>query len=273
MGMVPVAGFSGAVAPKQFSMDIAAPAQELALNSRLSASGVLIIDLTSGQRLYGHDSGVRRPMASLTKIMTAVIIAENHSMDEWVKIPSGMSQVPGNKANLPEGAYFTVGDLLSSMLVGSNNDVATTLAMYHSGSVSEFVKEMNRRAVGLGLTNTSYANPSGLDDPNQYSTPEDIAWLTMFALRYPEVNKRMSSRGSKIVSKDGQSFFATHTHALMHSEVGVIAGKTGTTDAAGQCLVTVVEENGRKYVVVLFGSLQRYVDMYAILNVLIHRVV
>ena len=272
MGMVPVADLPSTIEQGAFHVDIAPPANDFDLVRPVSSSGILIIDLTSGQHIFGVNEERRRPMASLTKIMTALLIIENHELDEQVRIPVGMSKVLGNKAYLPEGEHFTVGDILSTLLISSANDAAVTLAIFHSGSVDAFVDEMNIRANALGLHDTSFANPAGLDHPDQYSTPSDIAWLTMFSLRYPELAERMAKRGARVYSQEGTPIFSTHTHALIHGDESVLAGKTGTTDGAKQCLVTIVEENGRKYLIVLLRSAQRYADMRTILNELVDRV-
>lgn len=249
------------------SISIAPPiAERVAIEDRLSASGIVILDAESGQRLYGRQETVRRPMASITKLMTALIIVENHEMDEIVRVPSGVAEVKGNTAYLQAGETFTVGDLLSALLIASANDAAYTLAMHHSATESSFIYDMNMRAEALGLKSTSFANASGLDHPRQWSTPQDIAWLTMFALKYPEVRERMGRRGEVVYSQEGTQVSLSHTHALLHSSNAVWGGKTGTTDAAGQCLVSLVEYEGREYLVVLLNSLQRYSDMKSILH-------
>lgn len=234
----------------------------------VSASGVLVWNLTSGQRLHEYASAIPRPMASLTKLMTALIIAENHPLDEWGTVPEHIGNVVGNTAYLPPSGVFTIGDLLSALLVQSGNDAAYTLALLHSGSEAKFVDEMNTRAKELGLRNTSFANATGLDASNHWSTPEDLAWLAMHVLRNPILRNRMSMRGVRIVSRSGNIIYLTHTNALMHANVGVIAGKTGTTGAARECLFSVVEKNGKEYGVVLLHSLDRYADMRRILAVL-----
>ncbi|MDA1209373.1 MAG: serine hydrolase [bacterium] len=251
-----------------FSISIAPPAVNISIEDHMSASGVIILDAQSGQQVYARQATVRRPMASLTKLMTALLIVENHDLDELVVITKEAESVEGNKAYLKPGESFTVGDLLSALLIASANDAAEALAVYHSGSVPEFVAEMNTRAKTLGLPATSFMNPAGLDHPRQWSTPQDIAWLTTFAMRYDEISKRMSKRGAYILSKEGTRVDLAHTHWLMHQNTSVTAGKTGTTDAAGQCLVSFVEEEGHSYIVVLMNSQQRYKDMNAILDVL-----
>lgn len=266
LGMLP---FSGTHIAAQLvtleDVEVARPAEPLVLQSRLSASGVAVFDVQSGQMVYGFGSEVERPMASLTKLMTALIIAENHDMDEWVRIPESAAYTKGNRAYLPPRNHFTVGDLLSAALIRSANDAAETLAVYHSGSIEAFVEEMNARAKSLGLQNTSYVNASGMDVGNQYSTPKDIAWLTLFALRNPEIRERMGKTSERIVSREGHVIILSHTHELLYADNAVIAGKTGTTLDAGECLVSLVEEGDREYLVVLLHSLQRYEDMRSIL--------
>jgi serine-type D-Ala-D-Ala carboxypeptidase (penicillin-binding protein 5/6) len=266
IGMVPAQ--SALTQPVDFlNITIVPPLQKIVqIHERLSASGVIVMDPASGQILYAKQSEVRRPMASLTKLMTALVIAENHEMDEVVKIPLWADNVEGNVAYLPPGEHFTIRDLLSALLIASANDAARVLAIFHAGSSENFAGEMNERAQSLGLTSTSFANPSGLDHPNQYSTPRDIAWLATFALRNPEVAQRIRSRGQRIWSVEGTPIYLSHTHALLHSDTLVTAGKTGTTTAAGQCLFSLVEQNNQAYIVVLLQSLQRYTDMQTILH-------
>ncbi len=244
---------------------IAPPSEIIEVADRLSASGVVIIDAESGQKLYARGPRVQRPMASLTKLMTALVIAENHNLEEVVTIPRHIVDVAGNKAYLPPGQRFTVGDLLSALLINSANDAALTLAEYHSGSVSAFVEAMNERALQLGMTATSFTNPSGLDHPAHWSTPEDIAWLSIFALANPEISDRLGRSGERIVSKEGNEISLYHTHALLHEAGPVMAGKTGTTNDAGECLMSVVMQPERSYLVVLMNSSQRYKDMEAII--------
>jgi D-alanyl-D-alanine carboxypeptidase len=242
----------------------------LSSEDELSASGIAIVDLRSGQNVYVKQHKIQRPMASLTKLMTALLIVENHEMNEVVTVPQNVTNAVGNKAYLPPGNRFTVGDLLSALLINSANDAALTLAQHHSGSVSAFVADMNERALKLGLTSTSFRNPSGLDHPAHWSTPQDIAWLTMFTLRYEEISERLGRSGARIASvgTNDDPIQLYHTHALLHAQNPVIAGKTGTTNDAGQCLISIVKTEERDLLVVLLNSNQRYKDMETILEIL-----
>lgn len=253
------------VAPLHIS-EIAPPAEEVTIPRRLSASGVVVLDLKTGQLLYQSQGDIERPMASLTKLMTALVIVENHDLSEWVTVPKSIGETQGNVAYLPPGEQFTVGDLLSALLIASANDAAVTLARFHSGSEEAFVAAMNDRATALGLTGTHYANPSGLDHPRQWSTPRDIAHLVSFVDRMPAIRSRMGTRSKTIVSRAGRVLSLTHTHALLLRQPSpIVAGKTGTTGAAGQCLVSIIQTKDREYAVVLLHSLQRYKDMQVIM--------
>ncbi len=273
MGLVPVWGLQGKEPVDLREMHVAAPIARAAnaeehrvLERRLSASGAIVVDLDSGQTVFSLNADVTRPMASLTKLMSALLIVENHDLEEVVTIPRDIPDVTGNVVQLPPGDQFTVGDLLSALLIMSANDAAVTLARYHSGSLSAFVNEMNARAEELGLRHTVYANPTGLDADAQQSTPRDLAWLSMYVFRHPALAERMSTRGLTIESRKGIKIYLTHTHALLHADTAVIAGKTGTTDAAGQCLLSIVRRAQRRYVVILLRSLDRYADMRTVLD-------
>ena len=237
---------------------------------QLSASGVLVLDADSGQKIFGRDVDVQRPMASLAKQMTALLIMEKHGheLDRLVNIPAGIGSVEGNKANLRPGDAYTVGDLLTAMLVASANDAAVALAEFDSGSVPAFVEQMNNRAAELGLRDTVFQNPVGLDAPTQRSTPQDLGWLTLFVMRTPQIRDRMAMRSAEIRGRSGDVIALSHTHALMHTTPDILAGKTGTTNDAGQCLVSLVEESGRRYIIVLLHSDDRYSDMRVLLNAL-----
>ena len=246
---------------------VAPPAAEVKVATRLSASGVLILDRSSGQLVYGKQTKVRRPMASITKLMTALIIVENQELDEIVTIPKAAELIAGNKVYLKAGEKFTVEDLLSALLIASANDASIALAQFHSGSVSAFAEEMNQRAEQLGLQDTSYANPSGLDSPLQFSTPRDIAWLTEYIMKNEFIASRMQRKWDRIYSFQGTDIPLSHTHALLHSDIeSVVGGKTGTTLAAKQCLVSVVSHAGNEYIMVLLNSDKRYADMNVLLK-------
>jgi D-alanyl-D-alanine carboxypeptidase (penicillin-binding protein 5/6) len=127
---------------------------------------------------------------------------------------------------------------------------------------------MNERAKSLGLTGTSFANATGFDSTEQFSTARDVANLATFALHIPELRARLSLSNAAVTSREGTRIVLEQTHQLLKTDTPVIAGKTGTTDAAGQCLMSVVREKDRDYLVVLLASRERYRDMQILLSVL-----
>ncbi len=276
MGMVPVLDAPQVtVQDALHSVPIAPPsiasgdiAEALLERRPLTASGIVIIDVESGQRLYSRNAQTKRPMASLAKLMTALVIVESHDLKEYVTVPSDIEDVEGTVAYLPPDSTFRVGDLLKALLVSSGNDAAVTLARFHSGSEEKFAEEMNERARELGLRHTSFANPIGLDDDVQKSTPQDLAWLAAFVYRHPALKSRLSLSSASITSTAGDTIPLGQTHLLLQQQSQVVAGKTGTTDEAGQCLMSVVEMDGREYIVVLLHSQDRYADMKIVISAL-----
>lgn len=273
LGTVPVWGVSDPGFPVARDLRISPPVASVIVDSlpaylrgRLSASGVIIVDLESAQTVYADEPKGIRPMASLTKLMTALIVVENHSLDERVEIAPEVATIRDNIVGLQVGDEYALGDLLTAMLVRSANDAAVALAIHHSGSVDAFVSEMNDRAKSLGLSDTSYVNPTGFDASGQHSTPRDVALLSTFVLRSAAIANRMSLTSGTIHSRSGTVLSFIHTHQLLRQPNTIVAGKTGTTDDAGQCLMSVIEEDNRRYAVVLLNSDDRYADMQRILS-------
>ncbi len=276
-GAVPLHGIEPLHADQNPTVSVAAPVASLLsptpvtlkLERPLSASSAVVLDLQSAQVLFASGPKDDRSIASLTKLMTALIIVEHHSMQEWVTVPAVVNTATGSMLHLLPGQQLTVGDLLTGLLLPSANDAAITLAAFHSGSVSAFVDAMNVRAKELGLKDTVFVNPSGLDQSGQASTAQDLGWLTMYVLRQPEIKKRMGLEHATIHTKSGKNFSLTHTHLLLGKpDSPVIAGKTGTTDNAKECLISIVEQDGRETLVVLLHSDNRYGDMQTILDAL-----
>lgn len=205
-------------------------------------------------------------MASLTKLMTALVIVENHALDERVDIAPAVGQIRDNVAGLEVGDQYALGDLLTAMLVHSANDAAVALAIHDAGSEDAFVEKMNARAAALGLHDTVYATATGFDAPGQQSTPRDLGILTTFVLRFPAIVDRMAMPSFTVRSRSGTVLGFSHTHQLLRQANAITSGKTGTTDDAGQCLMSVFEEGGHRYAAVLLHSDDRYGDMRRILS-------
>lgn len=273
-GMMPVGNTGHVSALDTALLEVASPSPlagvlpEALKGKVLTASGLTVVDLQTAQILYARDANTRRPIASLTKLMTAILIVEHHDLDEWVTVPKMVSTIPDTSVRLAPGHHLRVGELLTAMLVSSSNDAAYTLSVFHSGSEASFAVEMNERAKSLGLIDTSFANATGFDSADQWSTARDVANLAAYALNVPELRSRMSLSNAVITSREGARIPLEQTHQLLKQDSVVTAGKTGTTDAAGQCLMSVVHEGDRDYLVVLLSSRERYRDMQVLLSVL-----
>lgn len=265
----PEIGAPGRRAPGIEVLRVSAPAllpKQLSMPPAVSASGVLLLDLESGQELLSRTPDQRRPMASLTKIMTALLILERHDLHEIVSVPIVADQMRGSVIGMKTGEHFRIGALLLALLIPSANDSAYALAISDSHSVGGFVAQMNARAKTLGLKNTHFSNPAGLDNPEQYSSPRDLGWLTVAALKHPEFSRIVGTRTTRIADAEGREFDLRNTNDLLHENEHVSGVKTGTTDAAGECLIVRFEERGHLYLLILLGSKDRYTDSLYILQ-------
>jgi len=227
---------------------------------QLGAKSSLSIDLETGKVLYEENSSSELPMASLTKLMTLLVILENHSLDEVVDIDPRATQVEPAKIFLLAHEKITVRDLVRSIVVKSANDSALALAYYDSGDLDTFVTKMNTRARQLGMLGTSFQNPIGFDDPQQYSTADDLAILARKVYKIPIVQNTAVLTKATVSSVDQKE---THdlesTNELLNSYLKVFGLKTGTTDAAGQCLISIVESpSGHKIMNIMLNSPSRF---------------
>lgn len=228
----------------------------------VQAKAALVMDLETSTVLYEENHLQSLPMASLTKIMTALIILENHHLQEIVTVKENFGNYSelGVRMWLHQNEQITVENLLTGLLVRSAGDAAVTLANYHSGSVEAFVKEMNERAVELNLRKTQFQNPIGLDAPNHYSSAFDLAILTKQALSYPTFRRIVQMPYAKVTSvneKIEHELF--NTNYLLNSFLDIRGVKTGTTEAAGQSLINLAySPNGNGVIVVLLNSPERF---------------
>lgn len=221
----------------------------------VAAKAVILADVDSGQVLLEHNARQRLPMASTTKIMTALLALEHGNLDDVVTVPAEALAVGESSMFLQAGEQLTLRDLLYGLLMVSGNDAALTIAGHIAGSEAAFVQMMNDRAAALGMTDTRFANPHGLDAPNHYASAADMYRLARAALAYPEFATIVSTPqhtvpGHTLVNKN-------ELLALYDGADGI---KTGTTDLAGECLVGSVSRNGHRVLAVILGSSQRYED-------------
>ncbi len=230
----------------------------------IEAKSAILMDLNSGVILYKKNSNERLPMASLTKIMTAIIILESHSLNEIVTIEDNFNEKTteelGVRIWLQQYEKITVRNLLISLLVRSAGDTALALAEYHSGSTEAFVNEMNERAKMLNLKNTYFTNPIGIDENGHYSNVFDLAVLTKHALHNRNFRNIVRLPGATITSVDGKiKHEFKSTNHLLNSYLDIRGVKTGTTDEAGESLINLARNrNGKEVIVVLLNSPDRF---------------
>jgi D-alanyl-D-alanine carboxypeptidase len=215
----------------------------------------LAFDLASGRVLWSRDPQRVLPIASLTKLMTALLVVEETQPRDIVRIPRGISRVQGSRMGfLKAGRSVRVQTLLHGLLMSSGNDAAVALAVHVAGSQRAFVQRMNERAREWALTCTHYDDPYGLASGN-VSCAEDLAQLAEHALATPRIARIVAKRSAKVrIGKLGLRWLATTNPLLRTRYPGTIGLKTGFTDHAGRCLVAAVRRGGDTRVVVVLHA-------------------
>lgn len=228
----------------------------------LESRSAIAIDLKSGMTLYEKNAHARLPIASITKLMTILIVLEENNLDDVVEISQNAAKTGGTLMFLRTGERITVENLLYGALIHSANDAAVALAEFNAGDVDKFVAKMNEKASQLGLLNTHFSNPIGLDEGNNYSSAYDISKLAQYIYQKKFVREAATLKELKVQSLDKKF---THelesTDELLDSYLKIKGLKTGTTDKAGQCLVSVAEnDNGNTIIDVLLNSPSRFTE-------------
>lgn len=228
----------------------------------VGADSWIVYDLESDTVLARWNADVRRPMASVTKVMTAMVVLDHAALTEVVTIPASAVGSRGSVAGLQAGERWTVGDLLTAMLVRSGNDAALALASYvGGGSVDAFVAMMNERAADLGLGDTHFANPNGLDNEEHYSTATDLLKLTKASLDYPDIGRIAAVRTvSMQPDPSGSPREWINTNALLGAYPGVVGLKTGDTPWADKVLLGVAERGAKTVLTVVMHADDHFAD-------------
>ena len=234
----------------------------------VSAPEWIVYDATADVVLASWNANDRRSMASVTKVMTAIIVLENASLDDIVEVPAFATKARGSVAGLVAGDRMTVNDLLVAMLVRSGNDAALTLAAHvGGGSIDAFVAEMNAKARELGMNDTRFANPNGLDDEQHFSTANDLLTLIKASRDYPDIGRIASIKLVKTAADStGQSKHLKNTNRLLGAYPGVIGLKTGDTPWADKVLLGVAERGPRTLMTVVMGSQDHFADTRELLE-------
>lgn len=232
----------------------------------LSAEAWVIYDDTYDFVIGEFGADRSAPMASTTKLMTALLVAERADPDDVVTI-SRRAEATGHKQiYLRRGDTWAVGELLEAMMVVSANDAAIALAEHVGGSVDRFVELMNERATELGLLDTSYANPHGLDARSHYTSARDLLTLAREAMTHSTLASMARRQDALLVSGDGSSRWWSSTNELLGSFDGTIGVKTGWTTGAGDVLVAAAERDGRRLYAVVMGSTDANADAARLLE-------
>lgn len=213
----------------------------------------VVYDRSSKTVLFGKNEDVKSAMASTTKIMTATIILENANLSETVTVSRKAGGTGGSRLGLKKGDKTTVGDLLYGLMLRSGNDAAVALAEHVGGSVVEFANMMNKKAEELGLTNTHFVTPHGLDNSEHYTTAEELAKLTDYALQNEKFAEIVGTKVTTIYINNQPRQIA-NTNELLGVLNGVVGVKTGFTNNAGRCLVTETKRGNLDIIVIVLGA-------------------
>lgn len=222
----------------------------------LTAESVYALDVDSMVTLY--EKAADRPLlpASTTKIMTALVALENYPLDRILSFDG--TKIDGNSIGLRPGEQMSVENLLYGALVGSGNDAAYVLAKNFPSDLAGFVEKMNRRAEELNLLNTHFTNPMGLDQEGQYSTAKDLARLSITALKNPDFARIVATPSLTITDTSGKIVYnLKNTNGLVLEDSGFKGIKTGWTENAGECLVTLYDKDSRRIITVVLHSRDR----------------
>jgi serine-type D-Ala-D-Ala carboxypeptidase (penicillin-binding protein 5/6) len=254
---------AGSPSPYPTALDTPVPSAD---PPRLEAESAALADLDSGEVLWRRNATERRPIASVTKIMTALLVLETTNGGELVTTSADAAAQSGAELGLEAGERLPVRDLLVALMLQSANDAAVALAEHVAGSVEAFVEGMNRRGVELGLRETAFASPNGLDDSG-YSTARDLVTLTTEAFAVPGFERIVSTRFHRIPDPDGEPRRVQNRNALLWLYPGARGVKTGYTAAAGFCLVAAAERDGLRLVSVVLGDRdEAFSDAAAVLD-------
>jgi D-alanyl-D-alanine carboxypeptidase (penicillin-binding protein 5/6) len=243
-----------------------APQQKCAA-LQTSAKSYAVIEAKTGRVLFSKNQDARLPMASTTKIMTAITAIENcKDLDEKFVVSPKAIGVSGTSLYLKEGDEYSTRDLLYALMLISGNDASVAIAEHVGGSTPEFVTMMNDLAKKIGAKNTHFANTHGLDADGHYTSAYDLAKITAYALENDTFREIVSTKNTKIVSGAEESRYLKNKNKLLFTLDGCIGVKTGYTDDAGRCLVSAVENDNLRLVCVVLNCRPMFEESAALLK-------
>lgn len=230
----------------------------------LGARSALFVDRASGEILYEKDKDKKVPMASTTKLMTALIAVEYLDPNKVIVVPSLNTQPLDSVVGLTPGEKIKASELLHGLLIESGADAAITIANEVSGNQNNFAKLMNERAKLMGLENTNFKNSVGNDEDGHYSTATDLIKLTRYALTNDAIREITRKKSYALRTESGKTYFLVNTNKLLGSSYFGV--KTGTTFAAGECLVSLYKEGDREIIGAVLGSTDRFYETQKIIE-------
>ena len=222
-------------------------------NPKLNSRIALVYDRTSGRILFDKNGDKTTPMASTTKIMTAIVVVENSNLSDIVTIDSKSAGTGGSRLGLKKNDKITVNDLLYGLMLRSGNDAAVALAIHVGGSVEGFAELMNKKAKELNLTSTHFMVPHGLDMDGHYTTAYELAKMADYALKNKKLKEIVSTKTCTININNNPKVIS-NTNELLGSVSGVYGVKTGFTNGAGRCLVTACKRDSLDIITVIIGA-------------------
>lgn len=226
-----------------------------------SATSAILMDMDSNKIIYADNIYKQRSIASISKIMTAILAVESGKLEEIVTVGEEISGAYGSGVYIKIGEEIKLKDLVYGLMLRSGNDAALSIAKYVSGSVEEFIKLMNEKAVSVGMKNSIFNNPSGLDDKGggNISTAYDMAMLTSYAMKNEIYKEIVSTKNHKV--KTNMNYYDwTNKNRLLNSYKYCTGGKTGFTEIARRTLVTTASKDGINLVVVTLNDGNDFVD-------------
>lgn len=235
----------------------------------ISAEAAVVWDIETGEILYAKQEQLRRPVASLTKLLSLLYVQKNLTTDSLVPIPieARTAQRQGAHTRLPVGEHVRTDQLIAASLIASANDAIVSLAIATSGSEEKFVEEINAYAQSIGVTQTKAANATGLSGGEQYSTALDIKQLFTLVSRQPALATYLNQKSGVLTTQEGSRRTYTTTNELLGTYVPIVAAKTGFTLEAGENLAIITSGPERQRVgAVILGSTNRFQDMKVLIE-------
>jgi serine-type D-Ala-D-Ala carboxypeptidase (penicillin-binding protein 5/6) len=245
----------------------AQPVTELSGKSGITAKSAILIEATTGRVLYEKNAFEKLPMASTTKVMTAILAIENCRLDDIITVSRKASEVGESSIWLAEGEKLTMSDMLFGLMLASGNDAAVAIAEHVAGSVDAFAAMMNAKAKEIGAYNTNFSNPNGLPIDDHYTTAYDLAIISAYAMRN-DFFRELVKTEYKTIPWEGHEYkrVVKNKNKLLWQYEGGNGIKTGYTKAAGKCLSAAAERDGMQLISIVLSAPDMFNDCMKLMN-------